>query len=205
MTRYRTLHAPAAGIRLAWPAAITVVIDPGPDEHTRTRNLAREHHLVALGVALSVVGLVFLVRSEPFDSSWLVATGLLLGALACRPLRPRRRTVPARLVDLLEPLRGVMPTELGVIHRLVWEAADLTATAEDPDTPSCPICAHRVAQIMARLRALTSPAMPPAPSWAVLGRSVRQAFDPAVSSIPDTLTAHRPTSCTSSSLPLQGR
>lgn len=205
MTRLPTLHAPAAGIRLVWPAAITVVLDPGSDERARTGHLKRERYLVSSAVLLSGAGVVFLVRSEPFDISWLVAAGLLLSALACHAIRPRRRTVPAGLVDLLEPLRGVMPTEPAEIHRLVWEAADLTAATGDTDTPSCPICAHRVAQIESRLRALTSPAMPPAPSWAVLGRSVRQAFDPAVSSIPDTLTAHRPTSCTSSSLPLQGR
>ncbi|MFC8796975.1 hypothetical protein ACFT2C_04535 [Promicromonospora sp. NPDC057138] len=192
MTRHHTLHSPAAGIRLVWPVAITVVLDPGSDERARTGHLNRERYLVALAVLLSAVGVVVLVRSEPFDSSWLVAAVLLLSALACHAIRPRRRTVPAGLVDLLEPLRGVVPTEPAEIHRLVWEAADLTAAAGDTDRPSCPICARRVAQIVARLRALTSP-VPSDRSWTVFGHSVRQAFDSAVSSIPD---ARRHTSLT---------
>lgn len=204
MTRQHTLHAPTAGIRLAWPQATTIVLDPGPDECARTDNLSRERYLVALGVVLSGIGVVLLVRSEPFDNSWLVAAGSLLLALVCQALRPRRRTVPAGLVDLLEPLRATAPAEPGVIQRLVWEAADLTS-AQDTDTPSCPLCARRVAQIRVRLQALTSTSMPSAPSWALFSRSVRQAFDSAVSSIPDTQTAHRPTSCASAKLLRQGR
>ncbi|MFJ3408316.1 hypothetical protein [Promicromonospora sp. NPDC090134] len=196
MTRHHTLHAPTAGIRLAWPTATTIVLDPGPDERARRRNLARERCFVTLGVLLSVVGVVLLVQSEPFDHSWLVAAGLLLGALACHAVRPRRRSVPAMLVDLLEPLRGNMPPEPAEIHRLVWEAAGLTPAAGSTDTPDCPACARRVTQIMARLRALTSPALS-SRSRAVFGASVRQAFGSNVSST-GTPTTDRPGSCSSS-------
>ncbi|WP_419703030.1 hypothetical protein [Promicromonospora sp. NFX87] len=196
MARHHTLHAPAAGIRLAWPAATTIVIDPGPDERTRTRNLAREHYLVTLGVMLSAVSLVLLLRFEPFARSWLAAAGLLLSALACHALRPQQRAVPAWLVDLLEPLRGVVPTESVEIHRLTWEAADLTAPTGNTDTP-CPTRARRLAQITNQLRELTGPATPAIRSWTVFSRSVRQAFDSTVSSIPDTQTAHQPNSCRS--------
>lgn len=197
MTRHHTLHAPAAGIRLAWPAATTIVIDPGPDERTRARNLAREHYLVAFGVVLSAVGLVLLIRSEPFSRSWLEVAGLLLSALVCHTLRPQQRTVPPRLVDHLEPLRSVVPTESAEIHRLTWEAADLTAATGNTGTPSCPTCARRLAQITNKLRELTGPVMPSNRSWTVFSRSVRQAFDSTVSSIPDTQTAHQPNSCRS--------
>lgn len=204
MTRQHTLHAPAAGIRLAWPAATTVVLDPGPDERTRTARLHRERASITLAAALSTAGVVLLVRSEPFDGSWLVAAGLLLGALACHAIRPRRRSVPAMLVDLLEPLRGNVPTEPAEIHRLVWEAADLTSATGNTDTPTCPACARRVTQIMARLRALTSPALSDG-SRAVFGRSVRQAFGSPVSST-GTQTTDRPGSCSSSVTRLgQGR
>ncbi len=172
MTHHHTLHAPTAGIRLTWPTATTIVLDPGPDERTRTARLNRERYLVTLGVLLSVMGTVLLVRSEPFDSSWLVAAGLLLGALTSHTIRPRRRTVPPPLVDLLEPLRGNIPTEPAEIHRLVWEAADLTPAT---DTPTCPLCARRITQIMTRLRALTSPALSTR-SRAVFGAGVRQAL-----------------------------
>ena len=204
MTRQHTLHAPAAGIRLAWPAATTVVLDPGPDEQTRTARLHRERASITLTAVLSMAGVVLLVRSEPFDGSWLVAAGFLLGALACHAIRPRRRTVPATLVDLLEPLRGNVPAEPAEIHRLVWEAADLTPAAESTDTPACPACTRRVAQIMARLRALTSPTLSDS-SRAVFGRSVRHAFGSNVSST-GTQTTDRPGSCSSSVTRLgQGR
>ncbi|MFI8528274.1 hypothetical protein ACIGB8_27705 [Promicromonospora sukumoe] len=200
MTRQHTLHAPTAGIRLAWPTATTIVVDPGPDEHARNRNLGRERYLVALGLVLSGVGVVLLVRSEPFDNSWLVAAGLLLDALACHAIRPRRRTVPSMLVDLLEPLRGNVPTEPAEIHRLVWEAAELTSATENANTQTCPTCAGRLTQITARLRALTSPALSDR-SRAVFGTSVRQAFSPAVSSMTPEAT-EQPGSCGSSFKPL---
>ncbi|WP_454852243.1 hypothetical protein [Promicromonospora soli] len=156
MTRYHTLHAPAAGVRLAWPSATTIVIDPGPDERARIRNLARERYLLADAVLLSVAGLAILQRSQPHDRPWTLATGLLLGALACAAARPARRLVPPGLVDLLEPLRGVEPARPAEIHRLVWAAAVLIGTGETcDDTPTCPDCADRVEQIHAQLRELT--------------------------------------------------
>ena len=155
MTRHHTLHAPAAGVRLAWPSATTIVIDPGPDERARTRNLARERYLLAGAVLLAVTGLVILQRSEPHDRPWTLATGLLLGALTCAAARPARRVVPPGLVDLLEPLRAVDPTHPAEIHRLVWAAALLIETSETcDDAPTCPDCADRVEQIHARLREL---------------------------------------------------
>ncbi|MFC8797124.1 hypothetical protein ACFT2C_05290 [Promicromonospora sp. NPDC057138] len=156
MTRYHTLHAPAAGVRLAWPSATTIVIDPGTDERARTRNLARERNLLAGAVLLSVAGLVILQRSQPHDRPWTLATGLLLGALACAAARPGRRVVPPALVDLLEPLRAVDPARPAEIHRLVWAAAVLIGISEtSDDMPACPGCADRVEQIHAQLRELT--------------------------------------------------
>jgi hypothetical protein len=159
MTRRHTLHTPTAGIRLAVTTATTIVVDPGRNERARTRNLARERYLIAGAVVLSVAGLVMLRVSEPHDRPWTVATGFLLGALACRAARPGRRTVPAGLVDLLEPLRTTVPTRPGEIHRLVWEAADLLAAGACAETPY-PQCARRVEQIHARLRVLIAPAGP---------------------------------------------
>jgi hypothetical protein len=169
MTRRHTLHAPTAGIRLAVTTATTIVIDPGPDEIARTRNLARERSLIASALVLSVAGLVMLRASEPHDRPWTVATGLLLGALACGAVRPGRRTVPTGLVDLLEPLRTTVPTRPGEIHRLVWEAANLLAAAGCAEAP-CPDCVRRVKQIHARLRVLIVPAGPaPSHALALLG------------------------------------
>ncbi|PUB20843.1 hypothetical protein C8K30_11554 [Promicromonospora sp. AC04] len=161
MTRHHTLHAPVAGIRLAWPSATTIVLDPGPGERARTHNLARERYLLAGAVLMSVAGLVILQRSQPHDRPWTLAAGLLLGALACFAARPARRAVPPGLVELLEPLRALDPARPAEIHRLVWEAADLIETGETCDnTPACPDCADRVEQIHARLCELTRPGGP---------------------------------------------
>ena len=160
MTRRHTLHAPTAGIRLSITTATTIVLDPGRDERARNRNLARERYLIAGAVVLSVAGLVLLWTSEPHDRPWAVAAGLLLGALTCRALQPGRRTLPAGLVDLLEPLRTALPTQPGEIHRLVWDAADALAAGTRGETP-CSDCAHRIDQIHARLSALIVPACPP--------------------------------------------
>lgn len=156
MTRYRTLHAPYAGIRLAWPIASPVVVDPGPDEHARRRNIARERYLVTGAVVLTMASLVLLLQPRPQGGAWEVAA-LLLGSLMSAAARPGRRVVPASLVDLLDSLRATLPTRSGEIHRLVWEASDLIAASARPDTPSCPDCERRIEQISARLHVLTTP------------------------------------------------
>jgi hypothetical protein len=158
MTRQHTLHAPAAGIRLAWSSATTIVIDPGHDEHARTRNLARERYLLAGAVVLSVFGLVILQGSQPHERPWPLAAGLMLGALACTAARPGQRCMPPGLVDLLEPLRVIDPVHPGEIHRLAWEAAGLIeTTTRRGDMSTCPQCADRIDQIHALLRGLVQP------------------------------------------------
>lgn len=159
MTRHSTLHAPAAGIRLAWSSASTVVIDPGPDEHTRTSNLVRERCLVAVAVVLTVTGLVMLHSSKPYERPWLAAAALLLTTAVVIAARPRRRRVPASLVDLLDPMRASEPSEPSEIHRLVWEAAELIRSAEAlDDAPACPACTDRLEKITVRLGVLARPA-----------------------------------------------
>ncbi|WP_423464257.1 hypothetical protein ACO229_06785 [Promicromonospora sp. MS192] len=156
MTRRHTLHAPTAGIRLAVTTATTSVLDPGTDETARRHNLARERLLTVTSIALTVVGVELLRSSVPHERPWTLATGLLLAAVACRALRPARRTLPAALVEVLEPLRTTTPAQPAQIHRLVWEACDLLAAQAHPDTPSCPTCTKTIAQIQARLRVLVT-------------------------------------------------
>lgn len=156
MSRHHTLHAPAAGIRLVWLWGDTIVIDPGRDEHARTRHLARERYLLGAAVLASVAGLVVLQGTQPSDPPWAVAGALFLGAVGCAAIRSGRRAVPPGLVDLLEPLRTTVPAGAGEIHRLVWEAAGLIATTEVCDgRTACPDCANRIDQICARLLVLT--------------------------------------------------
>ncbi|GAA4708116.1 hypothetical protein APR04_003901 [Promicromonospora umidemergens] len=158
MTCQHTLHVPAAGIRLAWSSATTIVIDPGPDENARTRNLARERCLLTGAVVLSLAGLVILQGSQPDERPWILAAGLLLSALACAAARPGQRAVPPGLVELLEPLRVIDPLHPGEIHRLVWEAAGLIeTTTRRGDMPTCSHCADRIDQIHALLHVLVQP------------------------------------------------
>jgi hypothetical protein len=158
MSRHHTLHAPDAGIYIAWTSATTNVIDPGTSERIRTRNLARERYLVVGAGVLSVVGLVILQQSQPHDRPWTELAGLLLGALACTAARPGRRMVPAGVVDLLEPLRTAQPRKPAEVHRLVWEAAGLIeTTTRRGDMPAGPHCADRIDQIHALLPVLVQP------------------------------------------------
>ncbi|PUB32595.1 hypothetical protein C8K30_1011121 [Promicromonospora sp. AC04] len=163
MTRHHTLHAPKAGIRLAVTTASTIVLDPGPDEHARRHNLARERLLLAAAVVMTVVSMYLLRTSEPHERPWTLAAGLLLAALACHAARPAHRTVPASLLEVLEPLRTTTPAQPGQVQQLVWEACDLMAAEARPDTPSCPSCVDRIAQIQAHLRTLTATTAPPRP------------------------------------------
>ncbi|WP_454859638.1 hypothetical protein [Promicromonospora soli] len=156
MARRHTLHAPASGIRLAVTTGTTIVLDPGPDERARRRNLAREHLLTTGAVVLTMVGVELLRTSESHDRPWTVAAALLLGALVCDAVRPGRRTVPGVLVDVLEPLRTTVPARPGEIHRLVWDAAGLISAEAYAQTP-CPEHGRYVEPIHARLRVLTTP------------------------------------------------
>lgn len=156
MTRRHTLHAPAAGIRLAVTTSTTIVLDPGPDERARRRNLTRERLLTTGVVVLTVVSVELLRTSESHDRPWTVAAGLLLGALICNTVRPARRTVPGTLVDVLEPLRTTVPARPGEIHRLVWDAAGLISAKTSPQT-LCPERGSHLEQVLARLRVLTAP------------------------------------------------
>lgn len=159
MARCFTLNVPAAGILLAWPSAVTIVLDPGPDEPARRHNLTREYVLVAGAVVLSTVAVAVLALSGPYEPPWMAAAGLLLGAWACHAVRPARRTVPAVLVDLLEPLRTNEPDHPGDLHRLVWEACDLIGAAARTETRQ-PGPARCIEAIQAQLRRLTGPTRP---------------------------------------------
>lgn len=154
MARRYTLNAPAAGICLAWPAAVTVVLDPGTDETSGRHNLVREYLLVACAVVLSLTALAILARSEPGDRPWEMTGGLLASTWACHLARPARRAVPAELVELLEPLRTRTPARPGQIHRLVWDAASLLAQASRPGPPPHPSQVRQVARIRTQLDAL---------------------------------------------------
>ncbi|MFD2024021.1 MULTISPECIES: hypothetical protein [Promicromonospora] len=157
MTRRHTLHAPAAGIRLAVTTGTTIVLDPGPDERARRRNLTRERLLTAGVVVLTVVSVELLRTSESHDRPWTLAAGLLLSAAVCHAARPGRRTVPGVLVDVLEPLRATLPARPGEIHRLVWEAVGLISAEASGQTPFPESGGHLGEQIHARLRVLTAP------------------------------------------------
>jgi hypothetical protein len=155
MTLHSTLHAPTAGIRLVWPAAYTVVLDPGTSEQARIRNIGRERCLITLTIGLAFAAIAILRSSQPHDRPWPLAAVLLLTALAAAAARPGRRVVPASLVDVLAPLRGMVPSAPSEVQRLVWEASELIRTAEALDgAPGCGACAARVEAIKARLRML---------------------------------------------------
>jgi hypothetical protein len=179
MTRRHTLHAPTAGIRVAVTTATTIVLDPGPDDRARWRNLARERFMTAGAVVLAAVSVELLRASEPHDRPWTLTAGLLLGALVCHAARPACRTVPAELVELLEPLRATAPERPGEIHRLVWEGAGLMAAEVCPRTPPCPAPARRVVTIQRRLRLLIDPAV----------QSVPAPADVSAPALPDMLSS----------------
>ncbi|WP_419707979.1 hypothetical protein [Promicromonospora sp. NFX87] len=84
MTLHSTLHAPTAGIRLVWPAAYTVVLDPGASEQARIRNIVRERCLIVLATGLAFTAIAILHSSQPHDRPWPLAAMLLLAALAAR-------------------------------------------------------------------------------------------------------------------------